>query len=138
MSSTTTTTTTTERADTMETLQASAPGAGEGGADGDQPAGTPLTLADVAIINDRLNRGSARMKRIEDGLAENTRVTTESLEAVREVLDLMNAAKAGFRVAGWLGAVIRWVGYLASAAAAIWGFVHVLKGGGDVIPPPGH
>ena len=78
-------------------------------------------------IEDRLDRGSDRMKAIELELRDNTATTKE----VRELLEL---GRNGFKVLGWIGTAARWVAAIAAAAAAVWGLFHLGDGGGR---PPG-
>lgn len=92
------------------------------GEDGVDPPGTRARLAS---IDSRLDAGSRRMTRIEAQLAENTALT-------RDVRELMEAGRAGLRVLGTLGKLAGWVGKLATAALAIWAFIHAVKNG---VPP---
>jgi hypothetical protein len=64
-----------------------------------------------------------RMTAIESELQANTQITSE-------VRDLLAAFRAGFRVLGWLGNMVRWAGYLAGAAGAIYGFYLLVRHGG--------
>lgn len=77
-------------------------------------------------IDARLDAGDQRMGRIETAQAENNTMTAE-------IRDLITATKAGFKVLGQIGAVARWVGWIAGAATAVLGFLHLLKTGH---PPP--
>lgn len=81
----------------------------------------------MALIDERLARGDARMSKIEAELTRNTEATTE-------VLDLLTAAKGAFRVLGGIGAVARWVGGIAAAGVAVWGLLYAVTHGGR---PPG-
>lgn len=64
-----------------------------------------------------------RMTAIEAELHENTQITSE-------VRDLLAAFRAGFRVLGWLGHAVRWAGYIAGAAGAVYGFYLLVRHGG--------
>lgn len=66
-----------------------------------------------------------RMKAIEDELRENTTVT-------REVKELMEIGRSGFKVLGWIGVLAKWISAIAGAALALWGLWHGVK------PPGGH
>lgn len=85
----------------------------------------PDTRARFDAIDQRLDAGSRRMKAIESQLQENTELT-------RDVRELMEAGRAGLRVLGTLGKLAGWVGKLATAALAIWAFIHAVKSG---VPP---
>lgn len=81
----------------------------------------------MAAIEERLKQGDERMGRIETGLAENTAAT-------KDVLDVMEAAKTGFRVLGHMGTAAVWVGKLAAAGSAVWAAWYAITHGGK---PPG-
>jgi len=107
---------------------------------GDQsslPPVAPVTGADLHAlhvirrfesIEARLDRGSDRMQAIELELRDNTTTT-------REVRELLELGRNGFKVLGWIGTVARWLTAIAAAAAAIWGLFHMGDAGGK---PPGH
>ncbi len=92
-----------------------------------------LTPAQIAArlqaIDDRLDRGAEKMDRLGDELEHNSRTTQE----VRELLDM---AKSGLRVLGWLGVAGKWLGSLATAGLAIYGLVYALTHGGQLPPKP--
>jgi hypothetical protein len=99
-------------------------------------AGEPVTEAHLQAlhvirrfeaIEDRLDRGSDRMKAIELELRDNTTVT-------KEVRELMAAARGGLRVLGWFGKAVKWAGGLAAAGGALWTAVYMATHGGK---PPG-
>jgi hypothetical protein len=89
----------------------------------------------LQVMEDRLARGSARMRRIETSVDENTAMTRANAEMTREVLELMQAAKAGFRVAGWVGTALRGAGKLAAAIAGIWALWQAIRHGTPPAPP---
>ena len=71
-------------------------------------------LADrLTAVEACLSVGTDRMVSINAELAANTAVTND----VRAILA---AAKGAFTVLGWLGVVIKWVGGIATAVAAIY------------------
>lgn len=78
-------------------------------------------------IEERLDRGAERMRRIEDDLARNTEITTE-------VRDLLDVAKGGLRALSSLGTVAWWCGRIAAAGVALWGALYAITHGGR---PPG-
>jgi hypothetical protein len=78
-------------------------------------------------IEDRLDRGSERMKALELELQANTATT-------REVRELMELGRNGFKVLGWLGGAAKWLGGLAAAGGAIWTAFYMATHGGK---PPG-
>jgi hypothetical protein len=101
-----------------------------------QPSPPPVSLADLQVlhilrrfeeIQDRLDRGSDRMKALELELRANTATTNE----VRELLVL---GRSGFKVLGWFGKAVKWVGGIFAAGGAIWSAIYMATHGGK---PPG-
>lgn len=88
-------------------------------------------LAEVAVqmreVRQCLQVGEDRMGSMEAELRANSATTTE----VREIL---TTAKAGFRVLGGIGTLVRWAGYLSAAGATIYTAWHMITHGGK---PPG-
>lgn len=93
--------------------------------DSDKPL--PLTIEQrLEAIEERLDKGSERMKLMDNAIAENTEVT-------KAVHELMIAGKVGFKVAGWIGVIAGWIGKIALAVSAVWGVVYMATHGGQ--PP---
>lgn len=102
----------------------------------DDPAAHPARRhSDAALraIEARLGAGTQRMDALEAAMRANTAMTAGNEALLKEVLDIMTTAKAGFRALGWLGAVVRWVGGLAAAGAALWALYQSIRNG---TPPP--
>jgi hypothetical protein len=78
-------------------------------------------------IDAQFAKGAERMAAIERELQNNTQVT-------REVRELMELGRNGFKVLGWFGVAAKWVGSLAAAVAAVWALVYAAMHGGK---PPG-
>ncbi|MFM2345343.1 MAG: hypothetical protein RL654_96 [Pseudomonadota bacterium] len=94
-------------------------------------------------IEQRLDRGSERMARIEAELARQTEQLNQlqvslaaNTEATEEVRDLLDAAKGAFRALNGLGIAFGWLGRIAAAGVAIWGAIYAMTHGGR--PPGGH
>lgn len=94
----------------------------------------PQTDRQMAWFADRLTaveaclaQGTERMGAMQHELTANT-ATTE------EVRDILGAAKGFFRFASAAGTVLKWVGGIAGAIAAIYTGWHMLMHGGK---PPG-
>ena len=68
----------------------------------------------------RLEEGDARMTRIEQDLADNTKATRATAESTSELVDLLQAFKGAFKVIDWVGKLARPVGFIVSAGLAIW------------------
>lgn len=73
-------------------------------------------------IHLRLNAGEKRMQNIERALEDNTAIT-------RDIKDILDAARVGFKVLGGLGAVFKWAGIVAGALVAIWSFILAVSHG---------
>lgn len=69
-----------------------------------------------------------RVTSVEDALASNTKLTQSVGDDTRELLELFIAAKGGFKVMGWLGEGLKWLGIVATALAAIWAATHSGRG----------
>lgn len=73
--------------------------------------------------------GTERMNKLEAGInantteiQKNTKLTEELKADTRELLEVFRAVKGGFRVLGWFGIGAKWLGGVAAAATAIYGF----------------
>ncbi|WP_141104009.1 hypothetical protein [Noviherbaspirillum denitrificans] len=55
-------------------------------------------------------------------IQKNTRLTEELKADTREFLEVFNAVKGGFRVLGWIGTGAKWLGGIAAAGTALYGF----------------
>jgi hypothetical protein len=84
----------------------------------DQHANNEQRLAD---IDKRLDRGAARIAELQMSVAELQREMRENTAITTEVRDLLQLARAGLRLLGIVGNVVRWVGMVAGGAIAIWG-----------------
>lgn len=69
-----------------------------------------------------------RVGSVEEALKTNTQLTQTVGEDTRELLDLFRAAKGGFKVMGWMGEGLKWVGIVAAALTSIWVAFHSGKG----------
>lgn len=79
-----------------------------------------MNTADLSEINARLDAGDRRMGAIEASLKENTRLTVTNTEITMEIRELMELGKAGFRLLGWAGVAVKWLGVIAGGAVAVW------------------
>lgn len=68
--------------------------------------------------------------------AVNDRLDTMQLELTantsltREMRDLLELGKAGFRVLGYLGTIARWLGYIGAGAVAVYTLAYMATHGG--------
>lgn len=82
---------------------------------------------DLDEIDARLDRGAARMGGLETQVQE-VKTDLGALKTdVEEVLDILRLGKSFFRLAGYVGQVVR---FAAPIAAALAGLYYALKGGG--------
>lgn len=81
-----------------------------------------------AASSTELHALGERVTSVEEALASNTKLTKAAGEDTRELLALFIAAKGGFKVMGWLGEGLKWLGIVATAVAAIWAATHSGKG----------
>ena len=66
-----------------------------------------------------------RLRHVEMNLQANTAMTAE-------VRDLLSAFKGGFKVLGWLGLALKWVGAIAAAGIAIYTAAYMATHGGQM------
>ena len=90
-----------------------------------------VQMAEIALslqeINSGLQERGKRLAAVELELKTNSATT-------QEVRDILATARAGLKVLGGIGQVVRWMGYLSAAAASVYGFLLLIKHGGK---PPG-
>lgn len=82
-------------------------------------------------IDERLDKGSERMDEMQRELKENTTVT-------KEVKELLEMGRTGFKVLGWLGKAFVWTAraltVIAGAALAIYSAWYAITHGGQLPP----
>lgn len=71
---------------------------------------------ELAAIHTRLDEGDRRMGDIERAVEENTRITADSAEVLRDVRDALIFARVGTKLIKWLGAL----GAAAVTALTLW------------------
>lgn len=92
----------------------------------------------MSAVNTRLDDGTKRMSRIEESVeavnacikANNDaalvhrikfeKTLEENTQATADILDIISAAKGFFRVAGAIGAVLKWGTGIAAACIGLW------------------
>ncbi|WP_457321643.1 hypothetical protein [Roseateles sp. P5_E11] len=82
----------------------------------------------IDSINGRLEGIENRVSTIEKAVSENTRATLEGNRDAREILELFQAVRGGFKVLGWLGTAAKWVAGVAAAVSALWVLFHQVNG----------
>ncbi len=86
-----------------------------------------VTREDLGHVQRQLAAGGDRMTAIERDIKANTELTAE-------VKDLLNAAKLGLKVLGWIGVFAVWVGKIATAAITLWGLFQLIRHGAPTPP----
>lgn len=82
----------------------------------------PVTRSDLANVQRQLANGDLRMTAIEAGLKTNTELTSD-------VKALLEAARMGLKVIGWLGSVVVWIAKIAAAMGTLYGAWQLIKHG---------
>jgi hypothetical protein len=75
----------------------------------------------LLAIEQRLDRGAVRMTAMQQEIADNTEVT-------KEVRDILQTFRTGFKVAGWIGTGAKWVASISAAVAGLWALFHLGDG----------
>jgi hypothetical protein len=83
----------------------------------------PTNSDRLAAIEARLDKGSQRMDVLDEAVKINTNLT-------QEIHDILAAARMGFKVLGWTGTVLKWLGAIAGALVSIYVFVYAATHGG--------
>lgn len=81
--------------------------------------GVQLKVNDQALSGLRRDNEQA-LKDISTQLDQNTVLTAD-------IKDFLTTVRGGFKVLGWLGSGLKWLGALAAAVLAIWAFLELLK-----------
>ena len=78
----------------------------------------------------------ARMGALETSLSENTKATLDGNRDAREVLEIFQAVKGGFRVLGWIGGAARWTTAIAGLGGLIYAGWYAITHNGQLPPKP--
>lgn len=78
-----------------------------------------------SIFGKRLDQLADQQELMQQRLEENTDATKRIDGSTQELVMLLNSWKGAMSVLETLGKVARPIGYIAAAAAAVWGFVHM-------------
>lgn len=84
---------------------------------------------DIKQLTDEVSAIKARLTAMEQAQRENTAATLEGARDAREMLEIFQAVKGGFKVLGWLAAVVKWAGIIGGGVAAIYAAWHAVSGG---------
>lgn len=86
----------------------------------------PVTYRELEHIEERLEKGAERMRRIEESLTAQKREldrNTELTQAIQtdtaDIRELLAAARVGFKVLGGLGTLAKWAAPILAVLAAL-------------------
>jgi hypothetical protein len=82
----------------------------------------PVTRSDLANVQRQLASGDLRMNAIESELRNNTSLTAD-------VKALLDAARVGLKVIGWLGTAAVWAGKIAAGVGALYAAWQLIRHG---------
>lgn len=80
--------------------------------------------------NRRFAEGSETMRKLAEGLAENTESTKRTETNTAELVSMFLAFKGAFKVFDMIGSLAKPLGYIVMCASAIWGAIILVKTGG--------
>ena len=83
----------------------------------------------MKAVQGSVQSGGAKLTSIEAELQTNS-------ETTGEVRDILRTVKGGLKMLSWMGALVRWAGYLAGAGSALYVGWHMLTHGGQPPSPP--
>lgn len=89
-------------------------------------------MTDSTHSSEEIASIKARLDAIELAQKQAFAATLEGNRDAREMLEIFQAVKGGFKVLGWLATAAKWVGWLAGGAAAVYGLWQVMHGS---VPP---
>ncbi len=92
-----------------------------------------VTQQDLNMIHLRLDNGEKRMGAIEEKLDSNSDKLDENTEMTKDVRELLEVGRAGFKVLGWLGKAATWFTGVAGAGGILYTVWHYFVTG----KPPG-
>ncbi len=83
-----------------------------------------------AKVDQRLDDGSATMRKLSAELKANTETTNQVKTNTSEVVDLLRSFQGAFRVLNMIGKLAKPLGYIAMAGSALLALWAAIKGGG--------
>ena len=94
---------------------------------------TDEVLADIARIDQRLDRGDSRFDVLEAEIKANCALTKQACEDTAEILEFFRAMKGAFKVLNWIGKLAKPLAAIVALGAALIGLWTAAKSG--VMPP---
>lgn len=77
----------------------------------------PTDPAALLAAIDELRKEQAQLR---EEMRKNAELTAQNTAATNEIVDLFQAAKGAFRVIGWVGTAVKWVGAVTAAGGGLW------------------
>lgn len=81
-------------------------------------------------VENRLKDGESRMNKLDDDIAENTRITSEIKRDIADLITAFESVKGAFRVLELVGSLAKPLSYITMFLGAIAGLWYTIKGGG--------
>lgn len=88
-------------------------------------------------VDSRFKKGATRMDTLEELIDENrkahaanAKALAENTQITKEIKDTFDAVKGGFKVLGWIGYAVKWIGGIAGGLAAIYALYYTITHGG--------
>ena len=86
-------------------------------------------------VEGRLSDGQSVMKRTEEKVDENTKITKELAASIGEMVALFNNAKGAFKLLESIGKVVKPLTAIAFFIGAVWALISSIKNGTPPAPP---
>lgn len=80
-------------------------------------------------VENRLKDGESRMNKLNDDIAENTRITSEIKRDTADLITAFESVKGAFRVLELVGSLARPLSYITMFIGAVAGLWYTIKGG---------
>lgn len=87
-------------------------------------------------VDRRFNKGALRMDTLEELIDENRKAhaanalaLAENTKLTKEIKETFDAVKGGFKVLGWIGHAVKWIGSIAGGLAAVYALYYSITHG---------
>lgn len=77
----------------------------------------------IKSILRRLNEGDNRFEQLQHTMLENTRITQENSETLKDVREIVVMGRSLFRMAGWIGSAVKWAAGLVLAVGGAYAVI---------------
>jgi hypothetical protein len=100
------------------------------------PALERAFAARLSPINDRLDRGAAKMSSMANDIGEIRAELARNSTTTNEVRELLDVGRNGLKVLGWLGTAAKWTSTVVAAGLSLYGVIYAVTHGGQLPPKP--